>query len=48
MRVDNSQLIGIAPLKGTETNDLTAGMQSEKSAIWASDHRGVFADFVFD
>ena len=45
--VKNSQLIGIHPLKGTETDDLKAGMQSHQSAIWASDHRGVFADFVF-
>lgn len=46
--VKNSQLIGIPPLKGTETDDLKAGMQSHNSAIWASDHRGVFADFVFN
>lgn len=45
--VRNAQLIGIPPLKGTETDDLSAGMQSTKSSIWASDHRGVFADFVF-
>ena len=45
--VHNSQLIGIKPLRGTESNDIKAGMMSQKSAIWASDHRGVFADFVF-
>lgn len=47
MKVYNSQLIGQKPWKGTETMDLKAGMMSEGSALYASDHRGVFADFVF-
>ena len=46
--VYNTQLIGQKPWKGTETTDLKAGMQSAGSALYASDHRGVFADFVFN
>ena len=47
VRVDDSQLIGLKPWSGTETDDLKAGMMSKDSALWPSDHRGVYADFTF-
>ena len=47
VRVDDSQLIGLKPWKGTETDNMLAGMMSEDSALWPSDHRGVYADFTF-
>lgn len=47
VRVDDAQLIGREPWSGTETDDILAGMMSKDSAIWPSDHRGVYADFTF-